>query len=133
MRSSPSQVLARRSWLRRKSVVTLFTSMVTWECLTATLVSTMSSVQVVDTHTTLDMGLFNRTLSSRVSIMVSVWRDDDDFQYRVSFPTDTSRTTLDGWSLLFGGLAGQISATAGNLWSFVPPSDPSKFYRSTVQ
>jgi hypothetical protein len=28
------------------------------------------------------------------------------------------------------GLAGQISATAGNLWSYVPPSDPSKFYRS---
>ena len=28
------------------------------------------------------------------------------------------------------GLAGQVSATAGNLWSFVPPSDPSKFYRS---
>ena len=28
------------------------------------------------------------------------------------------------------GLAGQISATAGNLWSYVPPSDPTKFYRS---
>jgi hypothetical protein len=27
------------------------------------------------------------------------------------------------------GLAGQLSATAGNLWSFRPPSDPTKFYR----
>jgi len=28
------------------------------------------------------------------------------------------------------GLVGQISATAGNLWSYRPPSDPSDFYRS---
>jgi hypothetical protein len=28
------------------------------------------------------------------------------------------------------GLVGQVSATAGNLWSFTPPSDPQKFYRS---
>jgi Tol biopolymer transport system component len=27
------------------------------------------------------------------------------------------------------GLVGQVSATAGNLWSFRPPSDPTKFYR----
>jgi Tol biopolymer transport system component len=28
------------------------------------------------------------------------------------------------------GLYGQISSTAGNLWSFRPPSDPSEFYRT---
>jgi hypothetical protein len=31
------------------------------------------------------------------------------------------------------GVYGQFSATAGNLWSFIPPSDPSKFYRSRFE
>ena len=31
------------------------------------------------------------------------------------------------------GVYGQFSATAGNLWSFAPPTDPSKFYRSRFE
>ncbi|NOY27361.1 MAG: hypothetical protein GXP62_15950 [Oligoflexia bacterium] len=32
--------------------------------------------------------------------------------------------------LFFHGVYGQLGATAGNLWSFRPPDDPSKFYRN---
>ena len=32
--------------------------------------------------------------------------------------------------MYLSGVYGQISATAGNLWSYSPPSDPSKYYRS---
>lgn len=32
--------------------------------------------------------------------------------------------------LFFHGLYGQLGATAGNMWSFRPPDDPSQFYRN---
>ena len=55
----------------------------------------------------------------------SLWGDHDDPQYRVSFPIDSTKQRWMAGPFYLVGLAGQVSATAGNLWSYVPPSDPS--------